>query len=346
VAAKRFSDLRTDLYDRNPQSHRRVAAEAERLREQLNLAELRTRTDRTQVQIAELIGTSQSGVSRLERQRDVLVTTLADYVAATGGRLRLIAQYPDFEAEICLPGARAQPEPRHKPRSFHVIWQDVRTRQLVDVGRLTFDGRHFTFEYTPDAELHADFEPFPAFPDFDEVYESDTLFPYFAQRTLSAAQSGYEGHLAALGLTRSEATPVELLARSWGTSPHDTIQIVPEPTRHEDGTEVMTFLVSGVRHVDEDNSEHISDRIARLHTGQQLTLQDEPDNPYNEQAISLEADGQPVGWMPDYLLDYVHKNRSSERRIRVAVEQANGPSTPWHLRLLCRLIVEHGQTRK
>lgn len=331
---KKFSDLRDSLYERSPQSRDRVAAEVARLTEQMGLAELRARMQRTQAEIAKAIGTSQSGVSRLERQEDTLISTLRDYVAATGGELQLIARYPDFEHEIRLP-VLERPSGPPQPRRFRVVWQSFADRQFVHVGWLVFEGQKCDFSYTPDAELRPDFEPFSAFPDFRETYQSSELFPFFASRLSATATS--EHLLSALGLTREEAIPVELLARSWGATPHDTIQIVPEPNLLEDRSEVRSFLVSGVRHADETNHGVVTKRIQSLQQGEELNLRDEPDNPHNERAILIEASGEPVGWVPDYLLDYVHKRRGEGMQPYVYVEKANGSDTPWHMRLLCLL---------
>jgi hypothetical protein len=68
-----------------------------------------------------------------------------------------------------------------------------------------------------------------------------------------------------------------------------------------------------------------------------LRLRDEPDNPINPKAIVLEASGGIVGWVPDYLLDELHKSRDNGNEFSAFVEHANGPEIPWHLRLLCRL---------
>lgn len=339
MTAKRFSELRDDLYERSPASRQRAATEAARLIDELGLGELRARTRRTQAQIAEAIGTSQSGVSRIERQNDFLISTLRDYVAATGGRLYLVAHYPDFDCELRLPVLDESPADVREARTFRVIWQNMRTRQLVHVGWLEFTGREFVFGYTPDAELDSDFEPFPAFPDLRATYRSTALFPFFADRVVSSARPDYDHLIAALGLTRAEATPVELLARSWGWTPHDTIQVVPEPVADEDGREIRPFLVSGVRHVDEDNPDRVGTLVAELTPGQRLDLADEPDNPANPSAIVLKAAGRRVGWIPDYLLDYVHKQRGANKRVTAVVVQPNGPEAPWHLRLLCRLEV-------
>lgn len=59
------------------------------------LAGLRRRRRLTQAQVASRLGRSQSDVSKLERRRDLRVSTLSAYVGATGGRLRLMADYGD-----------------------------------------------------------------------------------------------------------------------------------------------------------------------------------------------------------------------------------------------------------
>jgi len=341
--SRKFSELKDDLYERSPESRRRVAEKVAELTEELGLSELRSRMQRTQAELAEMIGTSQSGVSRLERQRDILVSTLRDYVAATGGRLRLVAEYADLAYEIDLPVLENQGQVRHPPRTFHVVWQDSQTRQLVDVGRLKFTGDKSVFRYTPEAELHAGFEPFPDFPDLRGEYKSEDLFLFFANRIASSARADFDDQIDALGLSREAATPVELLARSWGQSPHDTIQMVPEPQQHPDGTETLPFLVSGVSHAHEDRPDDtpavVTERVASLDKGQQLEWLDEPENRFNDRAVRLEVDDCLVGWIPDYLLDYVHKQRSEGHGLRVVVERANGADRPWHLRLLCRLEI-------
>lgn len=338
TSKKKFAELRDDLYRRSPDSRQRVEEKAAAIAEQLGLAELRALRKRTQSQLAHAIGTTQSGVSRIERQQDLMVSTLGDYVAATGGVLRLVASYPEFETEIDLPLLRSrQPQTTAAPREFRVVWQNLQTRKLVHVGWLRYTGRSFTFHYTPEAHLDTDFESFPAFPSLDGAYESADLFPFFSDRVALASLP--RTLPAALGLEDDQATPVELLARTWGTSRHDTIQVVPEPTESADGLSIRYFLASGVSHVNETEPDTVSRRISLLKRDEALGLLDEPDNPVNPHAIALEWSGEIVGWIPDYLLEELHKRRDAGDQLRVFVEHANGPEFPWHLRLLCRLEV-------
>lgn len=304
----------------------------------LGLADLRALRSLTQAQLAQAIGTTQSAISRLERQPDLLVSTLGEYITGTGGRLRLIADYDTYEVHLDLAALRA--EPVVAEREFRVVWQNLQTRQLVHVGWLHVSAGRYAFEYTPDAELDRDFQPFVAFPDLRRRYEANDLFPFFAHRVVATAEPGFDDLVDALGLSRDTATPVELLARSWGRSTHDTIQIVPEPERHSDGSSSRLFLVSGVSHADEDHPERVSKLVATLKMGQKLDLRDEPDNPVDRRAIIIEAGGHRLGWIPAYLVEEVHKARE---RVDIFVERANGPRTPWHLRLLCRLVVTAGR---
>ena len=302
------------------------------------LAELRRRLGRSQAEIASATGTTQSGVSRLEHQSDMHVSTLGEYVGALGGRLRLFVEHGTDRTEIAIPSLRG--EDPEQPREFRVIWQDQESRSLVHVAWLQFTGAEFRFSYLEEAGSHPRFRPFPAFPLLKEVYRSADLFPYFAVRLTSAADPGYEAVLHALGLSREAATPVELLARSPSESPHDTIQVVPEPTELPDGTLVREFLASGVRHANPEDSAAVGRIIANLRTDAPLELVPEPFNPHNSRALHLSVDGERIGWVPDYLTSEIHGHINSKRPLAVAVVRANGPDAPWHLRLLCRLTVK------
>lgn len=70
------------------------------------LAAFRKARHCSQEQVAIEIGTTQSGVARIERQDDFLVSTLYAYVAGTGARLRLVAMIPfegdEVEVELLL----------------------------------------------------------------------------------------------------------------------------------------------------------------------------------------------------------------------------------------------------
>ena len=70
----------------------------------LSLAGLRRASGLTQAQVAFDLGISQSDVSKLERRRDVRLSTMRDYTAALGARLRLVADTRDGPVDLEQPG--------------------------------------------------------------------------------------------------------------------------------------------------------------------------------------------------------------------------------------------------
>lgn len=52
--------------------------------------------------------------------------------------------------------------------------------------------------------------------------------------------------------------------------------------------------------------------------------------------IDVNAD-EPVGFVPDWMVDVVHRLVDADPGYELLVERASGPETPSHLRLLCRL---------
>ena len=79
-----------------PERRRRVEERAaELVAETMTLRELRRTLQLTQAGVATELGISQDGVSRLEQRNDLLLSTLRRTIEAMGGRLSLIARFPD-----------------------------------------------------------------------------------------------------------------------------------------------------------------------------------------------------------------------------------------------------------
>jgi transcriptional regulator with XRE-family HTH domain len=56
----------------------------------IELAEIRRAAGRTQVELATAMQTSQGQISRIERQSDLLLSTLCAYLTALGSEARLV----------------------------------------------------------------------------------------------------------------------------------------------------------------------------------------------------------------------------------------------------------------
>lgn len=90
--ASKWSSVRKE---RSPEAKARIGAYRAEMEHELSLAELRHALEMTQVRLAETLGMTQSGVSRLEHQSDLLLSTLRSYVEALGGELRICARFGD-----------------------------------------------------------------------------------------------------------------------------------------------------------------------------------------------------------------------------------------------------------
>jgi DNA-binding XRE family transcriptional regulator len=106
--AKPYRNLR-DKVRADPTRAARVAAQREAMEDALALAEIRERRELTQNDVARVLATSQANVSRIERQHDLYLSTLAHYVTALGGTLKVSAVFDDEEVEI---GAGLEPAGR------------------------------------------------------------------------------------------------------------------------------------------------------------------------------------------------------------------------------------------
>ena len=77
--------------------------------EEMTLRDLRKARNQTQARVAERLGINQENVSRIEQRSDLLLSTLSGYVEAMGGKLNLVAEFPD-RPPITLTGIAALDE--------------------------------------------------------------------------------------------------------------------------------------------------------------------------------------------------------------------------------------------
>ena len=66
-----------------------------RAMELATLKDLRIAARQTQEDLAAALGVGQDTISRLERRSDMLLSTLRHYVESMGGKLELVAHFPD-----------------------------------------------------------------------------------------------------------------------------------------------------------------------------------------------------------------------------------------------------------
>jgi hypothetical protein len=96
--AIRLDDYLAKLPKKRQQAIQKRAAEL--IAEEATLRQLREARERSQVEIAEKLHIKQAAVSKLERRTDMYLSTLRSYIEAMGGKLEIIARFPNKAVRI------------------------------------------------------------------------------------------------------------------------------------------------------------------------------------------------------------------------------------------------------
>jgi predicted XRE-type DNA-binding protein len=99
MMAKKFRDLVRETLSEEEQAAAHAASRAMLL--ELNLREIREKvSELSQEEVAQLLAVTQPYISKLERQQDMLVSKLYDYVATLGGQVEIRAKFPDYDVVV------------------------------------------------------------------------------------------------------------------------------------------------------------------------------------------------------------------------------------------------------
>ena len=85
-----------------------------RAMELATLKDLRLAAQQTQEQLATTLGVGQDTISRLEKRSDMLLSTLRHYIESMGGKLELVAQFPN-RPPVVIEHLGVDAGPDHKP---------------------------------------------------------------------------------------------------------------------------------------------------------------------------------------------------------------------------------------
>jgi|SRR5437588_8790709 len=95
--ARNFRELQAKM---SPEARARSEAAAQKMIAEMPLDELREARDLTQEQLAKVLRVKQAAISKLERRTDMYLSTLEGVVKAMGGRLEILARFPDGVVRI------------------------------------------------------------------------------------------------------------------------------------------------------------------------------------------------------------------------------------------------------
>lgn len=92
-----FSELTKDF---SPERRRRIDEIKAELLAEMPLHELRRARALTQRDLAEMLQVNQPAVSKLEQRADVYISSLRSYIEAVGGKLKIVAEFPEGDVAI------------------------------------------------------------------------------------------------------------------------------------------------------------------------------------------------------------------------------------------------------
>ena len=92
-----FAELRVRM---SPEAKAKAEAEAQRLGEEMDLAEVRRALKLSQEEIGQILQIKQGSVAKIEKRADMYVSTLRRFIEAMGGELEIVARFPDHAVKI------------------------------------------------------------------------------------------------------------------------------------------------------------------------------------------------------------------------------------------------------
>jgi hypothetical protein len=228
-------------------------------------------------------------------------------------------------------------------KTLFVAWRGTGPKNgyWAPVGRLDFEGGNYRFCYTHGARAKASagFQPFPQMNDLDQVYESEELFPVFANRLLSRSRPEYDTFLRWGGIEPdSEPDPIAILGVTEGIRQTDSFEVFPCPSRH-DGSFVTKFFLHSVQRLPPP----AADRIGQLHPADPLFPMRDEFNATDPLAAAVRTDDPKmlIGYVPRYFSPDLWKLSEMTAgnglgRLAMSVDRVNPDAPPQH-RLLCRV---------
>lgn len=223
--------------------------------------------------------------------------------------------------------------------SLFIAWRPATPEQAGwrPVGRLEYEGGLYRFCYTRGAQKPG-FRPFPRMDQLDWVYESEELFPLFANRLLSKSRPEYDQYLRWSGFDDPDdrPDPILVLGVTEGIRQSDAVEVFPYPVPDTEGCYFNKCFLHGIRWL----PDAVVERIGKLEEGERLKLMLDVQNEYDPHAVVVrtEVERMLIGYVPRYLAYDVWElvESCAVDVVQMHVDRVN-PDAPLQNRVLCRM---------
>jgi DNA-binding XRE family transcriptional regulator len=95
--ARKFSTLRSTM---SKSAQTEATAKAQAMLAEMPLHELRQARGLSQKMLAEALHVQQPAIAKLEKRADMYLSTLRSHIEAMGGKLEIVASFPDGSVKI------------------------------------------------------------------------------------------------------------------------------------------------------------------------------------------------------------------------------------------------------
>ncbi len=95
--SKQFKELLRNMPE---ERKHHIEAKKREILDEIDLQDLRHAFELTQNQLADTLKVNQAAISKMENQSDMFISTLRRFIGAMGGKLKIVAEFPDHEIVI------------------------------------------------------------------------------------------------------------------------------------------------------------------------------------------------------------------------------------------------------
>lgn len=220
-----------------------------------------------------------------------------------------------------------------------LAWQSSIDHSWHVIGRLDQTEKRYRFVYTQGVMSARTFLPLLGLSDINKIYESEQLFPIFANRLLSRTRPEFSDFVRWLELDGKTVTAMEMLARSEAIKVTDTFQVFPDVRSDEYGNCEVIFFAHQIPQFQDVEvlSQHVQ-------VGDALKLHVVNQNHRGENAVALcrRDSSVIVGYLPRYLAvgfsELLDKRPGS---LSIKIKQIN-QDAPRVYQILCSLSYRDG----
>jgi hypothetical protein len=223
-------------------------------------------------------------------------------------------------------------------KTLYVAWQQPDSKEWIPVARLNRSDGKYRFVYTRGVHRARDFQTFSRMDQIDAAYESETLFPLFANRLISRSRPEFRDYLRWMGLTDTTDDPMSILALTGGIRGTDSIELFQPPVITEDGRYELEFFARSLSFLPKESLELIN----KLELGTRLYLMNDRQNAFDSFALALRSES-PIfmaGYCPKYYakdIGSLLEDEGSEVTVRV---KCINPDAPLNMRLFCSMTAK------